>query len=339
MLIDAPPATPGDWFRGHVARGGDFMKFKWLAGLSAVVLCATGAVVVAQQTDRLPFHIEGRSFVSQEAFVKAGLRCGTEHVDHERAEAIDAHVHSYLTATDAQGRKTGGLVPALATGGQINVYFHVITNISGQGNLTDRQIADQIAVLNSAFAGTGWSFNLVATTRSVNDAWYTMSNGSTAEAQAKNALRQGTADDLNIYTANLGGGLLGWATFPSSYASNPKDDGVVLLYSSLPGGSAAPYNLGDTATHEVGHWMGLYHTFQGGCAKNASTGGDLVSDTPAERSPAYGCPTGRDSCKSLQGLDPIRNFMDYTDDACMNGFTSGQDARMDAQFTTYRFGK
>jgi hypothetical protein len=223
---------------------------------------------------------------------------------------------------------------ASATGGVINVYFHVVRRGTGvnNGDITTQMVNDQMAVLNTAFAPTGWVFNLISTTRTTNTTWFNGCASSTTESQMKNALRQGTADDLNIYSCNPSGGLLGWATFPSGYASRPKLDGVVLLFSSVPGGSAAPYNQGDTGTHEVGHWMGLYHTFQGGC--NGS--GDSVSDTPAERSAAFGCPQGRDTCRNKAGLDPIENFMDYTDDACMFTFSPGQDARMDAQFTAYR---
>ncbi len=246
----------------------------------------------------------------------------------------------------AQGKGTrnldGSVTAAVsATGGAIPVYWHVINNGSSltNGDIPDSQITAQISVLNAAYASTGWQFTLAGTDRTTNASWYTATNGTTAETQMKTALRKGSADDLNIYSNNMGGGLLGWATFPSSYASQPKMDGVVVLFSSLPGGTAAPYNLGDTATHEIGHWMGLYHTFQGGCARNATNGGDLVADTPAEKSAAFGCPTGRDSCTKLAGFDPITNFMDYSDDSCMDRFSPGQDSRMDAQFSAYRFGK
>ena len=251
------------------------------------------------------------------------------------AEEIKAMEADFAFRKSALGK----VITSNATGGTIPVYWHVIRRGTGisNGDIPDSQITTQINVLNAAYAGTGWQFNLVATDRTTNSTWYTCSGGS-CETQMKNALRTGTADDLNIYSNNMGGGLLGWATFPSSYASSPKNDGVVILFSSVPGGTAAPYNLGDTATHEIGHWMGLYHTFQGGCARSA-TGGDGVADTPAEKSPAYGCPVGRDTCRNIAGLDPIKNFMDYTDDACMDSFTAGQDGRMDSMFTTYRFGK
>jgi hypothetical protein len=215
----------------------------------------------------------------------------------------------------------------------IPVYWHNIRSASGAGGATAQQITASIAVLNAAFAGSSFSFTHVTTTTTNNGTWYTCSGGS-CETQMKNALRQGGSNALNVYSNNMGGGLLGWATFPSSYTSKPKLDGVVILQSSVPGGSAAPYNEGDTLTHEVGHWLGLYHTFQGGCSNN----NDYVADTAAEKSPAYGCPIGRNTCTGNKwpGNDPIHNFMDYTDDACMFEFTAGQAARMSAQWDLYR---
>ena len=279
------------------------------------------------------FVINGHSWASKEEFIKGGGRCNTRDHDAIRKSEVQAEVARFLKTREGRS----AMMETAVAGATINVYWHSITSATGQGAPSSQQITNQMNVLNAAYAGTGYSFNLVSVDTTANGTWYTMGHGSTAEAQAKNALRQGTADDLNIYSANIGGGLLGWATFPSDYSRNPKNDGVVLLTASLPGGSAAPYNLGDTATHEVGHWMGLYHTFQGGC----TTSNDLVSDTPAERSPAYGCPTGRNSCsgKKFPGNDPITNFMDYTDDSCMFQFTSGQDARMDSMYTTYRYNK
>jgi hypothetical protein len=272
---------------------------------------------------------DGTVFVSQKAFVDSGLRCGFRH---------DAAAEREQSSN--KGKPGGGGTPLPPGSVTINVYFHVITNSSGQGAVSTQQINDQIAVLNDAYSGatggvdTPFRFNLVSVDTTANNTWFTAGPGTAAEAAMKSALRQGSADDLNFYTNNPGGGLLGWATFPSSYASNPDDDGVVCLYSSLPGGSASPYNLGDTGTHEVGHWLGLYHTFQGGCSKT----NDSVSDTPAERSPAFGCPIGSDTCRAT-GLDPIENFMDYTDDACMYLFTTGQSSRMSAMWTQYRAGQ
>jgi hypothetical protein len=104
------------------------------------------------------------------------------------------------------------------TGGTIDVHFHVINKGTGiaNGDVPDSMINDQISVLNAAYGPWGWSFRLASVDRTTNATWYTMTPNSTAEAQAKAALRRGTADDLNIYSANIGQGLLGWATFPGA---------------------------------------------------------------------------------------------------------------------------
>ncbi len=278
------------------------------------------------------FPFEGDEWTSQQAFIEAGRRCQTVHPDADTMADIEEDFLFQL------GQRPGSDFESYFTSPTyVNVYFHVIRKGTGisNGDVTTTMINNQIAVLNSAYSGMGLKFQLISVDRTTNATWYTMGHGSTAEAQAKAALRKGTADDLNIYTANPGGGLLGWATFPWDYAGAKSRDGVVLLYSSLPGGTASPYNLGDTGTHEVGHWLGLYHTFQNGC----TTSGDYVSDTPAEKSAASGCPTGRDSCPTMTGLDPITNFMDYTDDSCMNRFSSGQVSRMRGMWDSYRSGK
>jgi len=303
-------------------------KIRVLGVFACVAVIALGLFAIGSGSNA-QIKDKGDEFETKRPTIEYGTRgCGTDH-DPVKIAAAENDFVKRAKAMESLGISN-------VTGGLINVYFHVIrsgTSVS-QGNITDAMIADQMSVLNSAYAGWGWSFNLISVDRTTNSKWFALRSGSQNERNMKNTLRQGTADDLNIYTANLQGGLLGWATFPSNYAGNPKNDGVVLLFSSLPGGTAAPYNEGDTATHEVGHWMGLYHTFQGGCTGN----GDFVSDTPAEASPAYGCPNGRDTCTGI-GRDPIENFMDYTDDYCMFQFTAGQDVRMDSLFTTYRYGQ
>jgi len=263
------------------------------------------------------------SYLSESGSPIEGVRCGTiatpsglEEIDRE---AIDQWLEQHQTRT-----------------GPVRVAFHVIYRTSGSttiGNIPQSWIDAQMNVLNNAYAGTGFSFTLVSVDRTNNRNWFSLSPGSGREGQMKSALAVSPTTTLNIYTCQPSQGLLGWAYFPWSYPESSYWHGVVVLYSSLPGGSAAPYNLGDTATHEVGHYLGLYHTFQGGCSGN----GDFVSDTPAEASPAFGCPTGRNTCSS-PGLDPITNFMDYTDDACMFQFTSGQTSRMVAAVAAYKPG-
>ncbi|MEW5789158.1 MAG: zinc metalloprotease [Pseudomonadota bacterium] len=308
------------------------MNIRHLTLLAATGLALSQFATQAVAAEEGPFILNNHSWQSKLAFIQSGARCGTRQVDDIEAREVAAATARF---SGPEFARTSGSVT-------IPVYVHVINKGTGieNGDVPESQIIDQINVLNEAYSGatggvdTPFRFDLVSIDRTTNSTWYNMAYGSSAESQAKGALRQGGADALNIYTANLSGGLLGWATFPNSYSRSPTMDGVVILFSSVPGGSATPYNLGDTATHEVGHWLGLYHTFQGACRNP----GDSVSDTPFERSAASGCPTNRDTCTGSRfpGLDPVTNFMDYSDDSCMFQFTAGQSTRMDTQHQTYR---
>ncbi|KAF9050455.1 hypothetical protein BJ165DRAFT_1525675 [Panaeolus papilionaceus] len=227
----------------------------------------------------------------------------------------------------------------------IDVFFNVLyKNQTREGGYLPRNmITDQMWVLNEDYRKTGLSFNLKKLTYYKNETWYGdafWGNDPNREMSLK--LRKGGPDTLNIYsvgfTAPFNAGYLGYATFPYEYIEYPEIDGVVLLGESLPGGTATNYNLGKTLTHEVGPWVGLWHTFQTEyndywCEE---TPGDEVGDTPAQEGPSSGCPIGRDSCPGHEGLDPIHNYMDYSYDSCLTEFSRGQIRRLRGQLFAYR---
>ena len=245
---------------------------------------------------------------------------------------------------------------AAAAGGTVTVpvAFHVIrkNNSVAGGNIPNQWITDQIDVLNEAYSGgqhtgapdTGFRFELASVDRTTKSSWFAMNytsgdlhrfvRGSSKEIKMKQALSSRDPGTLDIYTANLGKLLLGYAYLPPDFGEGlPRFfDGVVAEYRSLPGGSFGDYSLGDTITHEVGHWLNLQHTFSGGCVAP----GDFIDDTPFEASPAFNCPVGRDSCPDQPDVDPIHNFMDYTVDPCMYEFSPGQATRMQQAWAAYR---
>jgi hypothetical protein len=233
----------------------------------------------------------------------------------------------------------------------IRTHVHVITRSDGTGGISPAQLRAQMRAINKGFSGrtagsaaaTPFRFRIASVDVTKKDAWYdwnlTDEGEETAEAEAaKRALHRGTRADLNVYIAGLGGGLLGYANFPQG--TPLKLDGLVLLNESLPGGSAAPYNEGDTGTHEIGHWLGLYHTFENGC----EAPGDYVKDTPYqddEENIFYCGETeefGDDTCPQ-PGKDPVHNFMSYGDDQCLDRFTAGQGKRMVHTWLAFRAGR
>jgi hypothetical protein len=236
----------------------------------------------------------------------------------------------------------------------IQVVVHVVAK-TDEENISDEQIESQIEVLNQDYRGKN------ADRSKVPDAWAGLAadpnlqfalatkdpkgkptNGITRVQTTRDSF--GTGDSvktkagggtppwatdryLNLWVCNLGEGLLGYAQFPGGPA---RTDGVVILYTAFgtKGAAADPFNLGRTATHEVGHYLNLRHIW---ADSNDCSGSDQVSDTPRAQMPNYGKPDfPHISCNNGPNGDMFMDYMDYVDDAAMFMFTQGQAARMNA---------
>ncbi|WNJ18993.1 M43 family zinc metalloprotease [Pontibacter sp. G13] len=256
---------------------------------------------------------------------------------HTRMQQIEEHTMRYI-------RESGNSERAVVT---IPVVFHIVYRTSTE-NISAAQIQSQLDVLNEDFrrlnsdADNTWSqaadteieFCLAtvdpdgnATTGITRTS--TSVNGFGTNDRVKFSSQGGkdawpASDYMNFWVCNIGGGILGYAQFPGGSAAT---DGIVCdyRYTGTTGTATAPFDLGRTATHEVGHWLNLRHIWgDGGCGVD-----DFVGDTPTSDGANYGCATGHVSCGST---DMVQNYMDYSDDACMNLFTTGQKSRMQALF-------
>ena len=285
------------------------------------------------------------SVMAQEAY----RQCGAMEVDARlrledpnyaaRMEAIEAFTQEYI-ANEAGGTRTVVTIPTVV---------HVVYNTASE-NISDAQVLSQLEVLNEDFrrlnadaSSTLAEFVGVAADCEIEFCLATTDpngNPTTGITRTSTTKTSFTTDDkvkytsqgghdawdrnsyLNLWVCDLGSGLLGYAQFPGGAAAT---DGVVCDYQAFgnTGAAAAPFNLGRTATHEVGHWLNLRHIWgDGGCGVD-----DFCADTPASDGPNYGCNLGTISCGTK---DMVQNYMDYTDDDCMNIFTQDQKSRMQA---------
>lgn len=235
----------------------------------------------------------------------------------------------------------------------IPVVVHVIHN-GGIENISDVQIQSQIDILNQDFRripgspgfGTGVDAEIEfclakkdpigKCTNGIIRIQSSLSNHQTYQrSQLKQLSYWDNTRYLNVYVVkniNNGVGILGYSSFPGG---PPDEDGIVVRHDYFGNIGTAAGGMGRTTTHEIGHWFGLYHTFNGGCGTDTCTTGDMVCDTPPVSAPNFGCPT-INSCTNDSYSDQVENYLDYTDDACKSKFTLGQKNRMHAALTSLR---
>ncbi|WP_072008636.1 M43 family zinc metalloprotease [Hymenobacter sp. IS2118] len=312
--------------------------------MSALVLLGSATSVLAQTRQapsngpRFETTTNGRACATMEVYES---QLAANPAMAKRMDAIEAQTRQFV-ANKMLNRSTAGTVVT------IPVVVHVVYNTVAQ-NISQAQVDAQIKVLNDDFAkmnaDAGSVPSLFAGVASATNVRFVLAKrtptggATTGVVRVKTKTRSFSSNDfvkysnkggssawprdqyLNLWLCNLGQGLLGYAQFPGGPAAT---DGVVCLYSSVPGGTSASYDLGRTATHEVGHWLNLRHIWG-----DASCGNDLVADTPTQQTSNGGCPVFPKITCNNQG-DMSMNYMDYTFDRCMYMFTTGQSERMDA---------
>ncbi len=288
----------------------------------------------------------GQAFVNSRGLLPNGKRCGTPGFDPLRfaTSAIAPSDCSYGSTTIKPDYD-----PVVTY--TIPVVVHVIQRTNGTGYISPAKVQSQIDILNEDFLAIPGSLGAPGTdsriqfelasvdpsgnattgiTYSTNNTWYNDGGG------YWNSLAWDTNNYLNIYT-NSASGYLGYVPdLPQGGIVGSNSDRVVVYWASfgLNGPIGPPFNKGRTTTHEVGHYLGLYHTFDGGCGGGSCyTSGDRICDTNRESQPTYGCPGSKNSCSSS---DPIHNYMDYSDDTCMNQFTPEQVNRMRCTMDNWR---
>lgn len=336
--------------------------------LALVSVLATSAVAqpripTAPNRDAFAYEVEGGMVIGIDAngvypfenwdayfaspfFRLNDMRCGWRQMAGSQTKATS-------DCSSSNTNPAAGFDPAAGASYRIPVVVHIIESSTGSGKISDALVHSQIQILNEDFNALAGSlgqngydakieFYLATTdpngnpttgiTRTVNSTWYNDSG------DYWTSLAWDTRNYLNIYT-NTAGGNLGYAYVPSGggVVGNTWDR-VVIYWASfgLNAPIGPPYNLGRTVTHEVGHYLGLYHTFQGGCSSltGCNNNGDLICDTNPEQGPNYS-PCTRETCGG-PSPDPTDNYMDYSDDICMTRFTVEQVRRMRCTLQNFR---